>query len=80
MSQIDLTVSGMTCASCVRHVEKAILKVPGVSTASVNLATESARIVTESTVDPSLLIQSVVDAGYEAKLKENAEEELKKKS
>lgn len=79
MSQIALTVSGMTCASCVRHVEKAILKVPGVSSASVNLATESAQIVSESTVDPSLLIQSLADAGYEAKLKDNAEENLKKK-
>ena len=43
-SEIDLNIEGMTCASCVGRVEKALLKVPGVHAASVNLATESARI------------------------------------
>ena len=42
-TDIDLLVAGMTCASCVGRVEKALLKVPGVLAASVNLATESAR-------------------------------------
>ena len=41
---IDISVGGMTCASCVGRVEKALNKVPGVVNASVNLATESARI------------------------------------
>jgi Cu+-exporting ATPase len=43
-STLDLGVGGMTCASCVSRVEKALKKVPGVQDATVNLATESARI------------------------------------
>ena len=42
---LDIGIGGMTCASCVARVEKALKKVPGVETATVNLATESARIV-----------------------------------
>ena len=41
---LDLGVGGMTCASCVGRVEKALKKVPGVDDAAVNLATESARV------------------------------------
>ena len=41
---LDLGVGGMTCASCVARVEKALKKVPGVQDAAVNLATESARV------------------------------------
>jgi P-type Cu+ transporter len=41
---IDIGIGGMTCASCVMRVEKALKKVPGVDSATVNLATESARI------------------------------------
>ena len=44
LTQIDLGVGGMTCASCVTRVEKALRKQPGVSDATVNLATESARV------------------------------------
>ncbi|MGQ3004464.1 MAG: cation transporter, partial [Hydrogenophaga sp.] len=50
LTQIDLGVGGMTCASCVTRVEMALRKQPGVSDATVNLATESAR-VTLSGVD-----------------------------
>lgn len=65
-----LNIHGMTCASCVRHVEKALLKVPGVSQASVNLATESAFVESSPDLDTQLLIQSVTDAGYEADMDE----------
>src|SRR3990167_8493383 len=41
---LDLSIGGMTCASCVGRVERALRKVPGVQDATVNLATESARI------------------------------------
>lgn len=44
MEQIEFPITGMTCASCVRRVEKALSKVPGVQEASVNLATEKARV------------------------------------
>ncbi len=66
-STTDLAISGMTCASCVRRVEKALSKTPGVSTANVNLATEHATV----TFDPQTtsirdLIGTVEHAGYGA--------------
>ncbi|WP_308925167.1 heavy metal translocating P-type ATPase [Janthinobacterium sp. J1-1] len=64
-TDIDLSVADMTCASCVGRVEKALLKVPGVLAASVNLATESAR-VTVSGVEASTLVAAVTAAGYAA--------------
>ena len=63
---VDIGIAGMTCASCVSRVEKALKKVPGVETATVNLATESARIVfTPSEQMEARLRRSVRDAGYE---------------
>ncbi|OFA08088.1 heavy metal translocating P-type ATPase [Duganella phyllosphaerae] len=64
-TDIDLGIEGMTCASCVRRVEKALQKVPGVHAASVNLATESARIKV-SGVEPAALIAALDAAGYPA--------------
>ncbi|ADP19046.1 copper-translocating P-type ATPase 3 [Achromobacter xylosoxidans A8] len=64
---IELSVTGMTCASCVGRVEKALKAVPGVSNASVNLATERASITAAGGVPASALIQAVAKAGYEAK-------------
>ncbi|MGZ3181008.1 MAG: heavy metal translocating P-type ATPase [Telluria sp.] len=57
----------MTCASCVNHVEKALLKVPGVEQATVNLATEKAQVRAAEGVDVTALITAVQKAGYEAK-------------
>jgi len=62
----ELSIEGMTCASCVARVERALKAVPGVSTASVNLATESARV--EGVVDPAALIQAVSAVGYAARI------------
>ena len=69
---LDIGIGGLTCASCVGRVEKALLRVPGVQTASVNLATESARIaVAAGTAQDApmeaLLRRAVRDAGYEPK-------------
>ncbi|GAD64790.1 MULTISPECIES: heavy metal translocating P-type ATPase [Pseudomonadaceae] len=65
--QLDLAIGGMTCASCVGRVEKALLKVPGVLAATVNLASEAARVrVVSGAVAPAALIQAVAAAGYEA--------------
>ena len=47
---LDLGVGGMTCASCVARVERAVRKVPGVQDASVNLATESVRVTYDASV------------------------------
>ena len=65
--EVALQVEGMTCASCVSRVEKALLKVPGVSGASVNLATEKATVRVLSTVPLSALKTAVEKAGYVAK-------------
>ncbi|QOW46184.1 MULTISPECIES: heavy metal translocating P-type ATPase [Acinetobacter] len=65
---IELTIEGMTCASCVARVEKALKKVEGVQQANVNLATEQAWIQADAHVSSDRLIQAVQKAGYDAKL------------
>ncbi|CAB3800864.1 Copper-exporting P-type ATPase [Paraburkholderia fynbosensis] len=62
----ELDIGGMTCASCATRVEKALAKVPGVTRASVNLATEQARVEGDATVDAEALANAVRKAGYEA--------------
>ena len=65
-AELDIGIEGMTCASCVSRVEKALAKVPGVSTATVNLATETARIhFAPSEQIEAKLRRAVRDAGYE---------------
>ncbi|MFV5490769.1 heavy metal translocating P-type ATPase [Acinetobacter sp. ASP199] len=66
--KLELNIGGMTCASCVARVEKALNKVEGVTVASVNLATEMAQ-VSGSNLIAADLIQAVKKAGYEAQLK-----------
>ena len=63
---ISLGIDGMTCASCVSHVEKALKKVPGVADASVNLATEKASVTVKKGTLASSLIGAVTAIGYEA--------------
>ena len=60
---VNLSIGGMTCASCVARVEKKLNKLDGVS-ASVNLATESARITAPSAVSVDDLLATVARAGY----------------
>ncbi len=65
-AELDIGIGGMTCASCVSRVEKALSKVPGVSTATVNLATETARIhFAPAEHMEAKLRRAVRDAGYE---------------
>lgn len=68
MADHTLNIDGMTCASCVSRVEKALGRVPGVQEASVNLATEQAQVRAESATDPKLLLAAVQRAGYEASI------------
>src|SRR5215475_5121627 len=63
---LALEVTGMTCASCVRRVERALEAVPGVAAATVNLAAESADVTLAQPVDRGVLITAVTDAGYQA--------------
>ncbi|WP_395021368.1 heavy metal translocating P-type ATPase [Dongia sp.] len=60
----SVRVEGMTCASCVGRVEKALKVLPGISTASVNLATERADVVFAGRPDLSSIIRAVEDVGY----------------
>ncbi|HEY4556413.1 MAG TPA: heavy metal translocating P-type ATPase, partial [Lysobacter sp.] len=64
--ETELAVQGMTCASCVGRVERALARVPGVIDATVNLATERARVRTLGTVDVALLVAAIKRAGYRA--------------
>ncbi len=64
----DLPISGMTCASCAGRVERALGKVPGVQSVSVNLANERAHVEVLGQMDPSVLIAAVDKAGYTATL------------
>src|SRR5712691_9993979 len=63
---LTLEISGMTCASCVRRVERALAGVPGVAGATVNLAAESADVTLGGLAEPGALIAAVTDAGYQA--------------
>ncbi len=64
--ETQLDIQGMTCASCVRRVEKALAKVPGVESASVNFATNQATVVHDHDATTASLIKAVVDSGYGA--------------
>jgi P-type Cu+ transporter len=67
-SEVDLGIGGMTCASCVSRVEKVLKKQPGVTGASVNLATESARVTLSHSEDAETIARikrAVRDVGYE---------------
>ena len=68
MAEHTLNIDGMTCASCVARVEKALGRVAGVQAASVNLATEQAQVQAEAGTDPQQLLAAVQRAGYEASI------------
>ena len=64
LRQLNIPVDGMTCASCVGRVERALAAVPGVAAASVNLATESAAVTIEAGTEVDALFVAVDRAGY----------------
>ena len=67
LTTIELAIAGMTCASCANRVERKLNKLDGV-TASVNYATEKARVQAPEGLDPATLIAQVEAAGYTATL------------
>lgn len=70
-NSFDLPITGMTCASCVGRVERALRKVPGVTNATVNLANERAHVEAAEPIDPASLIAAVDKAGYGASLEQD---------
>jgi Cu+-exporting ATPase len=62
---VSLSISGMTCASCVARVEKVLMKLPGVLDASVNLATEKAQVTSIGVARQDLIV-AIEKAGYDA--------------
>ena len=69
---ITLALTGMTCASCAAHIEKALAAVPGVAAVSVNLATEKAT-VTAAAGSEAALVAAVVASGYGARVETAAQ-------
>lgn len=65
MSEIILSVTGMTCGGCVNSVQKVLAALPGVQSVEVSLTPGQARVVYEPTrIDRAALVQAVIDAGF----------------
>jgi P-type Cu+ transporter len=73
-TQVELEISGMTCASCANRIERKLNKMDGV-TATVNYATEKARVDFPEGLDPADLVRTVEQAGYGAALPRPAKSE-----
>ena len=70
--EVELSIAGMHCASCVQRVEKELAAIRGVVEASVNLATERAIVTVTGPVDEAGLVGAVGRAGYEARVSRDA--------
>ncbi|CAM4323024.1 heavy metal translocating P-type ATPase [Acinetobacter pragensis] len=68
-NQLSFNVEGMTCASCVARVEKALKKIETIDDASVNLATEKATVSSSQAIDVQAVIQAVKKTGYDVPVK-----------
>ncbi|WP_101952679.1 cation-translocating P-type ATPase [Mycobacterium sp. 3519A] len=75
MTSVELSIDGMTCASCAHRIEKKLNKIDGV-TATVNFATEKAHVEYGGEVTPAELVATVEDAGYQAHLPEEPAEAI----
>ena len=72
-ADVELLLTGMTCASCANRIERKLNKLDGV-TATVNYATEKAKVTYDDTVTPADLVATVESAGYGARLPEPPKE------
>ena len=69
MKTVSISVTGMHCASCALIIEKLLLKINGVGSASVNFASLRAAVgYDETKVDPEVLIKAIEEAGYKVVL------------
>ncbi len=73
--QYRLSLTGITCASCVLSIERALKAVPGVQQVDVNFAQRSATVLTNTLITPDSLVNAVKKAGYGASLVDNPEQE-----
>ena len=77
LNTANLQVTGMTCASCVEHIQKAVGDLPGVAKVVVNLASNSARVEYEPAITPLAEVKKVIQAlGYEAEERAEGQEAL----
>ena len=72
MTTFDLPIQGMTCASCVGRIERALGKVPGISQVAVNLADEKARLQVVAGFDPQQALKAIANAGYKVTLQSDS--------
>ena len=68
METINLTVSGMTCGSCVKHVEKAVSSIAGVEKVEVDLASGSVKVEGNVSQKVAQIIAALEEDGYSAKV------------
>ncbi|HEV7344868.1 MAG TPA: heavy metal translocating P-type ATPase [Devosia sp.] len=69
---LSIDIEGMSCASCVARVEKSLLQVPGVASASVNLATERATVQMTDPARVDAVYEAIAKAGYNGQLTQQA--------
>jgi copper chaperone len=77
MDSIHLTVSGMTCGNCVKHVEKAIHSIVGVNGVEVNLASGAVKVEGDIAQKLTEIIAALEEDGYPAKVATDKAEEAK---
>ena len=70
MATINLSITGMTCGNCVKHVEKALKGVPGVQQVEVDLAKGAARVVGDLSKGSAPLLAVLLEEGYPSQLTE----------
>lgn len=80
LERMELAITGMTCAACAARIEKGLNRLPGIKSANVNLATESATVHYQpGFAEPEDVFEKVRKLGYKAALKNDAPDEAKNK-
>jgi len=69
MNQTQLQVDGMSCPSCVRHIDNALCEISGVQKVDVKLREGLVTVTHDAKAAPTSLIEALRDAGYESRLK-----------
>ena len=80
MEIVNLTVSGMTCGACVKHVEKAINSIAGVEKVEVDLASGSVKVEGDISQQVNEIIAALEEDGYLAKVNSSASSEIRSSS